>query len=221
MKVGVLYSGGKDSNYALFLASKEYEISVLINIIPRNNESYLYHFINNEITELQSKALEIPLERYYVDDDELKTLKKALNIVKEKYKIEGIVSGAIRSTYQYERFKKVCEDLDLKFISPLWKINEKKYLYDLIKNNFDIIITGWYAYPFDKEILGKRLDENLIKKLIEYNEKYGINLVGEGGEYETTVLYQPLFKKRIVIDDYEIKIYKNYGEYLIKKAHLE
>ena len=221
MKLAVLYSGGKDSNYSLYIASKYHEISVLLNIIPKNNESYLYHYINNNLTELQSKALNIPIERFYIYNNEEETLLEALKYLKEKYNIDGVVTGAIRSTYQGSRFQRICKRLNLWCFNPLWLKDEKEYLYELLKNNFQFIIVGWYTYPLDINILGKVVDENIIKKLIEYKEKYKINIAGEGGEYETFVLYQPLFKKRIIIKDYEIKVEKNYAEYIIKNAYLE
>jgi diphthamide synthase (EF-2-diphthine--ammonia ligase) len=53
------------------------------------------------------------------------------------------------------------------------------------------------------------------------NRRYGISLVGEGGEYETLVLDAPFFKKRIEIIEAE-KIWKNQsGYFLITKAKLE
>jgi ABC transporter with metal-binding/Fe-S-binding domain ATP-binding protein len=221
MNLAVLYSGGKDSNYSLYLASKYHKISCLLNIIPENNESYLYHYININITKLQSKALEIPLEIFYVNKDEEKTLEDALKYLKEKYNVEGVVTGAIRSIYQATRFQKICKKLNLWCFNPLWLKNEKEYLFELLKSNFKFIITGWYTYPLDINILGKEVNEEIINKLIEYGEKYKINIAGEGGEYETTVLYQPMFKKKIIIDEYEINVEKNYAEYIIKKAHLE
>jgi ABC transporter with metal-binding/Fe-S-binding domain ATP-binding protein len=221
MKLAVLYSGGKDSNYSLYIAAKYHEISVLLNIIPENNESYLYHYINNNLTELQARALNIPIERFYINNNEEETLFESLKYLKEKYNIDGVVTGAIRSTYQGARFQRICKRLNLWCFNPLWLKDEKEYLYELLKNNFQFIIVGWYAYPLDINILGKVVDENIIKKLIEYKEKYKINISGEGGEYETFVLYQPLFKKRIIIKDYEIKVEKNYAEYIIKNAYLE
>lgn len=133
----------------------------------------------------------------------------------------GQVTRAIRSTYQGSRFQRICKRLNLWCFNPLWLKDEKEYLYELLKNNFQFIIVGWYTYPLDTNILGKIVDENIIKKLIEYKEKYKINIAGEGGEYETFVLYQPLFRKRIIIKDYEIKIEKNYAEYIISDAYLE
>ncbi|BBL45847.1 diphthine-ammonia ligase [Nanobdella aerobiophila] len=220
MNLAVLYSGGKDSNYSLFITSKYYKVSVLLNIIPKNNESYLYQYINNKITLLQAKALSIDIYRAEVNESEEKTLKEALIYLKKEYNIDGLVTGAIRSTYQGSKFQKICKDLKLWCFNPIWLINEKIYIKELIKNNFEFIITGWYSYPLDIDILGKKVNTYILNKLIEYNKKYGINIAGEGGEYETIVLYQPLFKKRINIEKYRINIEKNYAEYIIEKASL-
>lgn len=221
MRVGVLFSGGKDSNYAMYIASKYYEISVLINIVPKDEDSYLFHTINLDIVDLQSKALNIPLFRYYSNKDELNDLKEALYIAKKEYNIEGIVSGAIRSIYQVSRFQKICKDLNLWLFNPLWLRDEIKYLHEILENRFKVIISGWFSYPLDLDILGAEIDESIINKLKFYKEKYGINPAGEGGEFETTVLYQPMFKKRIVVEDFEKIVGKNYGIYRIKKARLE
>jgi len=61
----------------------------------------------------------------------------------------------------------------------------------------------------------KALDD--LKKL---EEKFHINIGGEGGEYETFVLDCPLFRKRIVIDEAEKIWGKVRGELLIKKVRL-
>jgi uncharacterized protein (TIGR00290 family) len=82
-------------------------------------------------------------------------------------------------------------------------------------------VTGVYAYGFSEEWLGRKIDDATIKALIELNRRYGISLVGEGGEYETLVLDAPFFKKRIKIIEAE-KIWKNQsGYFLITKPKLE
>ncbi len=55
--------------------------------------------------------------------------------------------------------------------------------------------------------LGKSLAE-MRSHLKELEEKYGCNVCGEGGEYESLTLDCPLFKhKRIVIDEQETTIH--------------
>ena len=55
MKLGVLFSGGKDSCYALYKASRKHEIACLLTINSENPNSYMYHTPNTKLTELQAK----------------------------------------------------------------------------------------------------------------------------------------------------------------------
>ena len=61
MRVAVLYSGGKDSNMALFLARKKHSIGCLITIKSKNLDSYMFHTPNINFVKEQAMALEIPL----------------------------------------------------------------------------------------------------------------------------------------------------------------
>ncbi|MEM0379644.1 MAG: diphthine--ammonia ligase [Nanopusillaceae archaeon] len=222
MSYAVLFSGGKDSNYALYLSKKENkDIKLLVSAFS-DEDSYLFHHVNIDIVDLQAKSMNIPLYKFYTNTKkELIDLENTIYEIKKDFNITGIICGVIKSKFQYEKIKKICEKYKLDFYAPLWQIDEKKYIKSLIDSGFEVLISGFFAYPFEKELLGKILDYSILKKLEELNEKYGINIAGEGGEIETTVIYQPLFKKRIVIDDYEIIIGKNYGIFKIKKAHLE
>ncbi len=223
MKIAALFTGGKDSTYSLYLAQKRFDVCCLITLIPQNPESYMFHYPNIEFTKYQAEALEIPIIQRKTKGEkekELKDLENAIIEAKEKFGIKGIVSGAIKSTYQFERVKKICEKLNLFCYAPLWNCDELKYLKDFIKDGFKAIVTGIFAYPLTEEYLGMEINEKFIKKFLELKEKYGISIVGEGGEFETFVLDGPNFKKRIEIVEFE-KEYKNYSGILkIKKVKL-
>lgn len=223
MRLGVLFSGGKDSCLAMLKAMKEHEISCLITVTSENKESYMFHTPNIHVTELQAEAIGIPLVKQLTKGEkeiELEDLKKAIEKAKKEYKIKGIVTGALYSEYQASRIKKICDELKLKCINPLWHINQVEELKETVKSGFTTVISGVFAYPFEKEFLGKIIDEKVIEKLKEFGEKYKINPAGEGGEIETTVLDAPFFKKRIEILDSEVK-YENYaGTFEIKKMKL-
>ena len=83
----------------------------------------------------------------------------------KKYKIQGVVSGALASNYQKERIGRICKELNLKSIAPLWHVNPEQYLNDLIKNKFRAIITGIAADGLAKEFLGAEINEEFIKKI--------------------------------------------------------
>jgi diphthine-ammonia ligase len=226
LKLGALISSGKDGLYATFIMKKQnYDISCIISLKSKNNFSYMFHTPNIDLVKLQSKSMNIPLifqETQGNKEDELKDLKKAIITAKKKYKIEGIITGAIYSNYQRERIEKICDELGLKVFSPLWHIDQETEIKEIIKNNFKIILSSVSAYGFDEKWLNKIITLKEVEKLKELNKKYKINIAGEGGEYESLVLDCPMFKEEINIIDYEILKIDEYNYRLnIKKAVLE
>ena len=212
MKLGVLFSGGKDSTLAAFIAKREsYEIACLISIVSENKESYMFHTPSISKTKMQAKAMKIPIiiqKTKGQKEIELKDLKIAIKKAKKKYKIEGIVTGAVESIYQASRIQKICDELNIECFNPLWLENQFELLNDLLKNKFEIIITGVFAFPFDKSWLGKKIDRKFIEDIKKLNKKYQISPAGEGGEYESFVLNVPrLFKKGL-----RIKNFRDFGE---------
>ena len=224
MKVAVLFSGGKDSNFALYEASKFYDVSCLISMNSINKESYMFQTPGNDFVKYQAECLDIPLIYYEtkgIKEKEVEDLKKAIILAKDKFGVEGIVSGAIKSVYQTSRIQKICDDLDLWCINPLWQKDEVKFIKELIKNKFDIRIIGVFSYPLTKEILGVKYNYNFLEKMIELNKKFGVSIAGEGGELETFICDSPLFKKKIEIKDFLINMdLENSGILEIKKVKL-
>ncbi len=223
MKLGVLFSGGKDSTYALDIAMQKEEVVCLIAIVSKNKESYMFHTPNIHITDLQAEAIGLPLLKVETEgakEKELEDLERAIKTAKDKYNIDGIVTGAIQSVYQAKRIEDICNRLDLKCINPLWMKDQVELLNELVDKGYNIIISGIFAYPLDETWLGKKLDKDMIEKLITLKDKYEINPAGEGGELETTVLDAPFFKKRIIITDSETKAKNNSGIIIIKDAEL-
>jgi len=211
MKTAVLFSGGKDSCYSAYLAKKKgHELTCLISVFSKNKESYMFHTPSIKKTKKQAEVMGIPLiiqKTKGKKEEELKDLEKVISKAKNKYKIEGIVTGALHSVYQASRIQKICDSLDLKCINPLWHKDEIEYLNELIKNKFKVIITAVAAYPLDKSWLGRKIDEKFIEEVKQLKEKYQIHPAGEGGEFETFVLNCPLFKKEL-----KIKSFKDFKE---------
>ena len=221
MRVAVLATGGKDSALALYRVLKMgYEVKCLACMIPMREDSWMFHYPNIRLVDLFAEAVGIPLvkaETLAVKEREVEDLKR---LIQGLY-VDAVVSGAIASTYQKSRIEKMCEQLGLECIAPLWHENSLNILKEIVELKFDVIVTGVYAYGFDKEWLGRKIDDATIEALMELNGHYGVSLVGEGGEYETLVLDAPFFKGRIKIIEAE-KVWENQsGYFLITKAKLE
>ena len=219
----MLFSGGKDSVFACHLARQKDEVSCLITLLSENPDSYMFHTPNIQCTDLQARAMGIPILLWPTagrKEEELEDLAAAISAARDRYGIEGIVTGAIESVYQAARVERICRDLDLWCCSPLWQANQIDYLRLLLDCGFSVIISGVYAYPFDESWLGEALSWERIQILQSLQKKYKINPSGEGGELETFVLDGPLFRQRIEILR-SSQIYANHrGRFLIERARL-
>ena len=203
MKLGVLFSGGKDSCYAAYLAKKNgYEISCLISIISQNKESYMFHTPFIEKVSLQADTMNLPLIAIKTKGEkekELLDLEKAIRIAIKKYKIKGVVTGAIESVYQASRVQKICNKLGIGCFNPLWQKNSEEHWRDLLKNKFKVIIASVAADGLSEKWIGKLIDEKNLNELIKLSKQYRFHLGFEGGEAETFVINCPLFNKEVKI----------------------
>jgi ABC transporter with metal-binding/Fe-S-binding domain ATP-binding protein len=221
MRLAVLFSGGKDSTFACYKKIKE--VVCLITLVSKNPESYMFHTPNIKLTEVQAEAIGLPLilaETEGKKEEELEDLKKAIEKAKEKYLVEGIVTGAVQSIYQSERIKKICDELNLKCVNPLWHVDQIKYMNEFISSGFKAIISGVFSQPFDESWLGRPIDKKTLEELVGISKNFGVTLTGEGGEFESFVFDGPIFKRRIEILKAS-KVYKDFsGTYNIEKFRL-
>lgn len=221
MQVAVLASGGKDSTLALYkVLSRGCEVKCLVSMIPLRKDSWMFHYPNMHIMDLFAEAAGFPLlkgETSGVKEVEVEDLKHLIR----KLEVEGLVCGAIASTYQKRRIEQICKELGIKCIAPLWQISPYDVLREILDLKFEAVITSVCAYGFSKEWLGKRIDAETVNDLIMLNRRFGVSLVGEGGEYETLVVDAPFFRKKLKIVEAESFWENQSGYFLVKKAELQ
>ncbi len=225
LRLGVLFSGGKDSTYSAYIMQRQnYELACLITMRSENKESFMFQSAGVEMVELQAQAMELPLivgETKGEKEKELIDLEKTITLAREKYKLDGIVSGALFSTYQRDRIEKICDRLGLKIFAPLWHKPQEEEMKELLANGFTFVLSAVAAEGLDKKWLNRIITEKDVERLKELQRKVGINISGEGGETESLVLDCPLFKKKIVIEETEIMDENKNSAYMfIKKARL-
>lgn len=203
MRAGVLFSGGKDSTYAAYLAKRGGEdLRCLITLSPSRSDSYMFHYPNLRWTSLQAEAMRLPqvtVKTEGVKEEELDDLKKAIATAVREYSIEAVYTGALASVYQRSRVERICGELGVRTVSPLWHIDQIAHLENILAAGFKVIVTGASALGLDESWLGRQLDEAMVADLARLQEKYGINPGLEGGEGETFVLDCPLFDRRIEV----------------------
>ncbi|MEM0454151.1 MAG: diphthine--ammonia ligase [Sulfolobales archaeon] len=199
-KALVLYSGGKDSHYALFKALNQgYSIEKLLIVLPSRIDSWLFHSINIKWCVLHSELLGLDYEVMHssgVKDREVEELRKKLNELRDdgfKY----LISGVTASNYQKTIVDRLCNALGIIHVTPLWNYDPRTLLYEEVRS-LGFIITAIQAYGLGIEWLGNLINLDNIEMFVRTCLKYGINFVGEGGEFETYVVSSPLFNNKKV-----------------------
>ena len=205
MNLGSLFSGGKDSTYAIYLAQKQgHNVTCLLTVFAKSEESHLLHHPNLQWTKLQSKSMKIPQLTIKSEsdetNDELFALETLLKNAKEQFHIEGLVHGGIKSQFQKEKFETLCSKLDLIVVTPLWNAEPEQYMKDLLDSNFVFIMITVSSGGLDDTWLGKTISKSDIDTLRGLSDKFGFNLNFEGGEAETFVVDCPLFSNSIKIN---------------------
>lgn len=223
MRLGVLFSGGKDSSFACGRAMEREEVACLVTVLPKNPESYLFHTPNIRLTGLQAEAAGLPLvslESAGVEEEEVADLSRAIALAREEHGIEGVVTGAIRSVYQAARVQRVCHDLGLWCFNPLWQRDEEEHLEEVLASGIRFLVSGVSAAPLGEDWLGREMDRQALSELIALARRHRMNPAGEGGEYETFVLDAPFFRKRIEILAATREFHGDRGILRIREARL-
>lgn len=222
MKVSALFSGGKDSAYALYLLQQQgWEVVSLLTVIPKASDSYMFHYPNVRWTRLQAEALGIPIK--YRESSGLKEeeLRDVEELMRDEEEAEGFVCGAIASDYQWSRLNDIAQRLGKPLYAPLWRKDQLMLLEDMVRAGFKFMIAGVYAEGFDEGWLGKVITSKSIADLKALRDRYRISVSGEGGELETFVLDAPNFSKAIRIEEAHANWRRHSGNYAITQAVLD
>ena len=224
MKVGVLFSGGKDSTMALYEAMKKgWDVKALIAVKPKNTEAYLWHYATVEWTKLSAESLSIPLHFIRSEGIGPENETKELEDVIKDLDIDALLLGGIGlQKTQINTVKKLAEKYGKKVIVPHADMDHFELMKEAVMEGFDIRITNVATDGLGREWLGRKLDLPVLNEMQRLSEKHGFHIGGEGGYYDSFVVDGPIFKDRIeFVDTESIWDDKTGSGYLdVKKARL-
>lgn len=206
------WSGGKDSCLACYKAIQQgYKIKYLLNFVSREFKRCCFHGIEAELIKLQAELIGIPLIQKEVTADMQKyeeEFKSAVLELKSK-DINTMVFGDIYLDEHKEWVERVCKDLDIRPIEPLWNESPSNLIEEFIDLGFKAVIVSCQADKFSKDFLGRQVDKELLDEL----KSRDICPCGENGEFHTLVVDGPLFKKRIEILESEPVLKEGFWKY--------
>lgn len=209
-----LFSGGKDSSWALYRAvSSGMEVSHLVTVHPSEG-SYMYHVPGTHLAGLAAESIGIPLlevtpgdkgspdrvDAAAQGDKEIKPLEHALRELATETEIDGLIAGAVESEFQTSRIEALAKRLNADLYAPLWQGDPTDLASSMLDAGFEIRIIAVAADGLGPEWLGRILDSETLTELQTLSETRGVHILGEGGEFETLVTDGPHMEQPICFE---------------------
>jgi ABC transporter with metal-binding/Fe-S-binding domain ATP-binding protein len=213
-----LFSGGKDSSWALHRALAEgFDVARLLTVHPAA-DSYMYHVPETGLARLAAESVGVehvavtPDAAAFADgpdvdsgargDAELEPLEAALRDLRGDLAggLAGVTAGAVESEFQTSRIRAMCDRFGVDLFAPLWGRDPAALAREMLAAGFDVRIVQVAAAGLDESWLGRRLDAAALEDLERLNERHGVHLLGEGGEFETLVVDGPHMDRRIELE---------------------
>jgi diphthine-ammonia ligase len=201
VRLAASWSGGKDCSLACYRAiSDGFEISYLLNFISHDGRC-MSHGLPSELIAAQSQAIGIPLVQWRTTWESYEREFKAAFRSMKEMGVEGIVFGDIHEIPKHEGWvDRVCGELNLVPIKPLWGHDPRQILSDLMDEGFQATVIMVKADVLGEEWLGRKVNKIFVSDLLKLGK---VDPCGELGEYHTYVTDGPLFKRRIKIHEAE------------------
>lgn len=217
----VLFSGGKDSVYALHVAVLQgLAIEALITFLPSSNHPWYVHRPLVEYTALQAELMGLKHAAYPLKardrNEERNEILQALEGLYESLGYDYIVAGVIASDVQRYLVLEACERTGAKPFMPLWGRDRRRHLMELVESGVEFVITSVNALGIPLELLGKIIGPKEAELLLKRALQFGFDPSFEGGEAETFVVHAPLFSRRICID-FSVRAVSEFEGYLVPR----
>ena len=208
MRAIASWSGGKDSCLAYYKAiSQGVQVSYLLNMINKDASKSMSHGLDPKLIALQAKAMGVPIiQRETTWETYEAEFKEAIGELKQKGVNAGVF-GDIDLQEHREWVERVCGELGIKPILPLWGLEPERILRDFVGLGFEAIVVCTKGDLMGKEWLGEKIDTETVDRLLRVGN---IHPCGESGEYHTFVINGPIFSQCLQIVDTKLVQRKGY-----------
>ncbi len=206
------WSGGKDSCLACYKAMQQgYQIKYLLNFISRESRRGCFHGIASDLMKLQADLVGIPIVQKETTADMQKYEEEFIEAVLElkAWGINNMVFGDIFLLDHINWVARVCKEIGITPIEPLWNRKPEDIIKEFIDLGFKAIVVSCQADKFNKDFVGRFIDKEMLAELKSKN----ICPCGENGEFHTLVVDGPIFKRKIEILESEPVLKEGFWKY--------
>jgi uncharacterized protein (TIGR00290 family) len=198
------WSGGKDSSYALHKVMQEgvYEIRYLLATFNGQFKRLSMHGVREELIELQSERIGIPLKKVYVYETDNASYERQMGALLEEVRSEGIhqvIFGDIFLEDLRKYREEKMEQVGMSCVFPLWKKDTSDLVNAFVEEGFKTITCCINDGYLDASWCGRLIDKSFIKEL-----PAGVDPCGENGEFHSFCYDGPIFSKPIEVKTGEL-----------------
>ncbi len=197
MKAAGLFSGGKDSLYAIYQTEKQgVKVEHLISLIP-SLPWPSPHAENMEALKILARSMGknltiVDFKREGAFVEVLKSLE-----------IDALVAGDIHVAAHLTGLQNVCREVGLKLLEPLYGRDTSELFHEIFGSGFKALITGVNLKFLGEEWLGFVISEET--GAIFLSKIGSVDPLGENGEFHTLVLECPFYAKSFKVKSAERK----------------
>ncbi len=195
MKAFTSWSGGKDCILALhrFIKNKGNTVSYLVNMCENDMGYSRSHGIKSSFIKEQANCIEIPV----IQEKAGSSYETGFKNIISKLKNEGVTAGVFGDIYLQEHriwIERVCSDMNIEAVFPLWGNNTKDLLKEFIDEGFKALTVSVRCDKLSKDWLGLQLNDEFLARVSQIEN---IDPCAENGEYHSFVYDGPIFKKAV------------------------
>lgn len=188
MKTAGLFSGGKDSLYAIYLAEKNgVKVDHLISLIP----SFPWpspHAENIDALKLLAKSMSKKLTILDLHNQEAGLVEALKNL-----EVNTLVAGDVFVEQHVTYLEKVCNRAGVDLLEPLFRRKTLELFHEIFDSGFKAVIIGVNINFLEEELLGFTLGAETANTFLSKIED--VDPLGENGEYHTIVIECPLYAR--------------------------
>lgn len=202
--VAIMYSGGKDSTYAIAHAmEKGWNIQYLLSIKPTRKDCFLFHFATVEHTPIQADIFGIPHHLLSCDVADPKQEAAIVKSFVENHPVDAVLLGGtgLQET-QLRSIQQALHPLHIEVFAAHAEHDHDTIMEEMINKGYEIMVTQVASDGLPKW-LGSTLTKENFQELKKEAKQFGFHIGFEGGYADTFVLDGPIFKKKIVVDKFE------------------
>jgi uncharacterized protein (TIGR00290 family) len=206
-----LFSGGKDSFYSVQQVLRVGSLDLLVSLHSKNGDTQLHagREATSEIRRVQLEGIGLSYTEIEVGEGSnyLHELFLGLRNIVEKERIGYLVTGDLWHPYTGGIGDMLAGSLNVELIRPAREKCPSKehsfaYMQDVLDSNIRGVVTSVRRGDLSEAFVGREIDYEFLQEL----DSLGVDIVAEGGEYQSLVISAPIMDCQIIIDDFGVQL---------------